>query len=440
MPRRTALGLALGSLTIPHFAEARGRTPLAGKVSLSVPFPLASIDPHRLDDPAAALFGNALFDTLFARDESGNFVPQLAESDPHVDGPSLRVGIRQGLKTAGGRPIYAGDVVLSLRRARSLGAKAWLADIPEPKLVGGDLFFVTKDATRLVRALASPLTAIVPRDFAADTPDGTGPFRMVRIERGIELRRNPLSARGASFLDAVTVRSVNDLESSLRAFEGGRDDIGWLGTGLHEPRPGAKTFDHGPMALAVLYTGQDAGSWDRPGVAQRLCDELMPNRLTHLGLGPAWTTEPARGWGGAPAALWVREDCAWLVELARVVAGALSRPSHEVSVRPAPADEIRVRKNSRSMALLLDIVRPSLPGTLGAYVSLLALDEPGQATNALKRAPRSEAPRRSLMRASRSGVVGEMRAVGGRVPDLILATCANGGIDWGASHRTRRAP
>ncbi len=446
--RRTALAAGAGAMTAlcTQFAGvapayARGRTPLGGRLSLSLPFALGSLDPHRLDDPAAALLSDALFDTLYARDDPGNFVPQLAESDPQVDGANLRVAVRQGLRTAAGRPLYAGDIMLSLRRSRGAGAKAWLSDIPEPKLVGTELVFAIKDATRLVRALASPLTAIVPRDFSAESPDGTGPMKLARVPGGIELRRNALSARGAAFLDTISVRAVSDLESSLRSFEAGRDDLGWLGSGLHEPRPGAKSFDAGAVGLAVLYTGTDAGTWDRPGVAQRTCDELMPNRLAHLGLGPAWTTEPANGWGGAPAALWVREDCPWLVELARVIAGTLSRTGHEITIRPGTADELHSRRASRSFALLLDVVRPALGGTLGAFTSLIALDDPLQAGNAMKRAPRGDTALRTLTRTMRSGIVGELRVVGGRMPDVVLAQSPAGGIDWGASHRApRRSP
>ncbi len=35
---------------------------------LHAPWPLASLDPHRIDDAAAAFFGEAIFDTLYARD------------------------------------------------------------------------------------------------------------------------------------------------------------------------------------------------------------------------------------------------------------------------------------------------------------------------------------------------------------------------------------
>ena len=78
-----AASLALVSLVTP-VARARGRTPYGGRVVLHAPWPLGALDPHRLDDPAAAFFGEAVFDTLYARDDAGAFVPSLAEGDPEA--------------------------------------------------------------------------------------------------------------------------------------------------------------------------------------------------------------------------------------------------------------------------------------------------------------------------------------------------------------------
>ena len=107
------------------------------RLSLRLPWPLTTIDPHRLDDAAAAFFGEALFDTLYARDETGQIVPALAESEPEPDGNLLRVKLRSGLRTARGRPLGTKDVVSAIARARSLGARGWLADVPVHELLPG---------------------------------------------------------------------------------------------------------------------------------------------------------------------------------------------------------------------------------------------------------------------------------------------------------------
>src|SRR6185312_9069327 len=134
---------------------------------------------------------------------------------------------------------------------------------------------------------------------------------------------------------------------SLRSFEAGTDDVGWLGSGLHEPRAGARPFDAGAVGWVLLRTGRDAGSWDTPGVAQRLADGISPSLLAHLAPGPAWTVEPDQGWGGPPCELLVRDDSPYLAEVARAVAAALTRASHEVTVRQVPAATFRQRRASR---------------------------------------------------------------------------------------------
>jgi peptide/nickel transport system substrate-binding protein len=420
-------------------ALARGRSPIGGRISVRVPWPVLAMDPHRLEDATAAIFGDALFDTLYARDDTGGFVASLAESDPEPEGASLRVRIRTGLRTAKGRAFEARDAAASIARSRTLGGRAWLADVPAPKVDGRSLVFAMRDASRLVRALGSPIVAMVPSGFVADAPDGTGPMKFTTRGDALVLERNPLAARGPSYLDEVIVHAAPDLAASLRAFESGSDDLGWLGSGLHEPRAGSRPFDFGGAAWAVLFTGRDAGTWDAPGVAQRICDGIPPARLSYLALGPAWTTEPEQGWGGPATALHVREDAPWLIELAKAIAATISRPSHEVTAKPIPAAEIAQRRNSRGHALLLDVVRPVAPGSFGSMIALATADNALRASELVQHPPKlGEIPPRTMTRTMHCGVVGEIRVQGGRAPDVQLATSsATSSFDLGASTRAR---
>ncbi|MBS2011545.1 MAG: hypothetical protein JST00_01425 [Deltaproteobacteria bacterium] len=438
--RQVLAGLAsLALVSRTSVGLARGRTAIGGRVAMRVPWPVASIDPHRLDDAAAAIFAEALFDTLYAKDESGALAPSLAESDPEPDGATLRVRVRSGVKTGKGRSFDARDAAASIARARGLGARAWLADIPAPRVDGKTLVFTMRDAGRLARALASPLVAMVPAGFTPDAPDGTGPMRFSTRGDATVLSRNGVAARGPSFLEEVVIRPAPDLAGSLRAFESGTDDLGWLGSGLHEPRAGSRPFDLGAVGWAVLFTGRDAATWDVPGVAQTLCDGIPHARLAHLAIGPAWTQVPAQGWGGPPAALIVRDDAPWLVELAKAMAVTLSQPSHEVTAKPVPAAEIAQRRASRSHALLLDVVRPVTHGAFGAMVALATADQAATAPTLVQKPPKlGEAPVRTLTRTLRCGVVGELRVQGGRAPDITLAPSSfGGGFDLGASTRAR---
>ncbi len=434
--RRAALGFALGAgLGGIRSAGARGRSPVGGRASLRVPFGMASVDPHRLDDPLGALLGDALFDVLYTRDG----VPALAEAEPEADGDGFVIRVRRGVTTAEGRPIDARDVAHSLARARRLGARAWLGEVPTPERRGNDaLRFATRDAARLVQALSSPLTAVVPIAFDPERPDGTGAFRAERRDGGFALVRNARAARGPALLDEIVIRPAADLASSLRAFEAGTDDVGWLGAGLHAPRPNAKSFDVGSAAWVVLRVGRDAGAWDAPGVMQRILDGLAPAKLTFLGLGAPWRQERDEGWGGPSGDLLVRDDAPYLLEVARTVAALLSRPGHELTPKPTPARDIATRRGKREHLLILDLARPFAPGALGAWTALASVDEPSAATELPKRAPRlAEAPARTLTRTLRVGVVGELRVQGARVPDLALPA-GDAGWDLALASRARR--
>jgi peptide/nickel transport system substrate-binding protein len=443
MKRRAFLsGLASASVALAlGRADARGRVGVGGRISMHVPWPVGAIDPHRIDDPGAAIFGEALFDTLYALAADGQILPALAEADPEPDGAMLRVRLRTGLRTARERPFTTKDAAWSLARARAAGARGWLADIPAPKDDGRALAFATRDAARLVRALASPMVAMVPANFAPEMPDGTGAFRFAANDGAMVLSRNRLAARGPAFLDEVVVRAAPNVSKSLLAFEAGTDDIGWFERGLHEPRAGSKTFDFGSVGWAVLFTGRDANEWDVPGIAQRICDGIPYARLSNLHVGAPWPPDAEQGWGGPPSQLIVRDDAPWLVDVANAVAVTISRPSHEVTVKPVPVSEMASRRLSRAFPLALDVVRSIAPGSLGAMVSLATADSAARAAEIVQHPPRlGDVATRTMTRTLRCGVVGEIRVVGGRMPDLSLSASGAGtGFDLGASFRIRKA-
>ena len=94
MISRRALLRGATALALTHWPDraalATARVPYGGRLILHVPWPLSSLDPHRVDDATAALFGEALFDTLYGPGEGGTLVPVLAEDDPHPDEPGAR--------------------------------------------------------------------------------------------------------------------------------------------------------------------------------------------------------------------------------------------------------------------------------------------------------------------------------------------------------------
>jgi len=436
-----AATLASGWLGAPAFAL--GRIPVGGRLAISLPWPLASIDPADLCDPTAALFAHAIADPVYALDAANEPYPALALDYPQLAGQTTKVKLRPGLVSARGKALDARDLVFTLERARRMGGAPRLLDLPTPTVDRHDPLvanFATTDREQVVRALALPTTALVPRGFSPTQPDGTGAMRAEPGTDRLVLVRNPNAARGASFLDDVVVQRAPDLSASLRAFEANSTDVGWLGAGLHAPRPQAVPFDFGKAGWIVLQTGSEAGAWGAPGVAQRLVEALPSERLQHLGLGPLPVPRGEAVWGGPPGPLLYEEGSAQLAEIARTLASILSRPGHELLPEPLSRAELQRKRQSGTFLAMLHVVRPLGPSGLASLVALTAAVDSRAALDVVRRPPRlSSFEPRSLTRMLRLGVVGELRVTGAHAAELRLARAASGdGWDLGASHRLPR--
>jgi peptide/nickel transport system substrate-binding protein len=294
------------------------------------------------------------------------------------------------------------------------------------------------DSGHLARALASPVVALLPRRFDPGAPDGTGAFRADISPAGLTLARNLLAARGPAFLDAIEIVPAADLKASLRAFEAERDDLGWLGLGLHDGRKGALRFDFGKAAWIVLITGPEAGPAGQPGVAQRLVDAIPPERLLPLGLGALPPASGDAGWTGPPAELYVDAGAPHLVEIGRAIAPVLSRPGHEVTLAPLARAEVTRRRARGKAALALEIVRPVGPTSLHTLLALATAEDPSRGRDLARSNPKvaPNAAPRSLTGQLRVGVLGELRIAGGAIPDVVLARHPSGeGWDLGATWR-----
>jgi len=438
--RSCAALAALGGWPTEQAANALGRTPVGGKLALMLPWPVSSIDPHDIFDPGGALFGHAVFDSLFAFDASGEPYPTLAADAPFIEGGKTILRLREGMMTSKGRKLDGRDVIASISRARHGAGLAWWSDLPTPTPHPKDplaIVFANADPALLARTLSSPLFALVPRSFEPANPDGTGAMSAETSVSRMVLRRNPNAARGASFLDEITIEQAPDLLTPLRSFQGNLTDVGWLSSGLHTPRPGAQPFDLGSAAWIVLQTGAEVGPWGAPGIAQRLLDGLPSERLERFGLGALPPATGAAEWGGPPCDLLVLEGSAYLVELARTVSSLLSRPGHEVTVRGVSSVELASRRKSGTYHLLLGVVRPFGAPGVATLVALASAVDPASAREIMRRPPRlTTFEPRVLTRTLKLGVLGELRVAGAHAPDVHLAKNVSGeGWDLGSAYR-----
>jgi peptide/nickel transport system substrate-binding protein len=434
-------GLCLGAWAACPRALAMGRLPVGGRVTLRIPHETSRLDPHDLFDPVAAIVAHAVFDTVYSLDGAGNVYPSLAEGMPRRDGKLTRVTLREGLRSARGRPLDARDLAQSVERARRLGAVAVLADIPAGTVDKADArtaVFKDTDPTALAHALTSPVLVLVSRAHSPAAPDGTGAFRAEPSAGRLTLVRNRLAARGPSCLEEIVLQSAPDLLDPVRAFESLAADVAWLGSYIHQPRPGSVAFDLGAVAWVVLRTGNEAVEWGAPGVAQGLCDAIPPGRLAHLALGRAPQPTGSPSWGGPACDLVASSASAHLMEIARSVASILSSPGHDVTATGASPAELAVKRRTGAFSLMLDVVRPVGPAGIATLLALATADQGAGAKSVARHPPKlgSYAPR-VLARTLRLGVVGELRVSGTTIPQVRLAGARDGnGWDLGASWRT----
>ena len=393
-------------------SHALGRIPQGSRLRLTVPWPVGSIDPHALDDGAAALFGSAIADPLYAIGPSGHPYPALADALPERAGSGVTVRLRPGMTTGAGRPLSGEDVVFSLRRSGARAAVALLGSFGRPELSRGDrmeVFIPGATPKAAAQALSSPLTAIVPKGFVAHRPDGTGAFRVRQHRFGITLERNERAARGPAFVQSIEVSTAASLAEALRAFETGDADVGWLGAGLHNPRPGASMFNAGRLGWVVLRTGNEALEWGAPGVAQTLADAVRPEQLQPYGLVPLPESGVPAVWGGLPSEVVVRRDAAQLAEIARIVAGVLGNPGRELRVMPLAARQFAHRRRTGKYALMVDFVRPVGFDPDALALSLMTAQDPALA----RRPPLGGLPHaRHVTRTLRLGVLGRLDHIG----------------------------
>ncbi len=426
---RRALLAAAGSAA---GARALGRTPYAGQLRLTVPWPITRLDPATLDDAFSALFSAAVCDPLFALDAAGKPYPALANALPRAHADGVRVTLRSGLRTAAGKALSASDVLASLQRARSLGAAGLLGEVERPRADPKDPFsviFPKANAEALGLLLASPLLAIVPRGFSVLAPDGTGAFRIELSPGRARLTRNPHAARGAAFLDAVEVSAVTELADLLRGFEAGSSDVGWFGSGLYRAVKDAVAFETPRYGFAVMMSGRLAGGWGAPGALQALVNAVPREQLGHLGLrGLNYQPEGSPRWGGPPGEILVPQAAPQLLATAQALSTALSSPGHELTIAEKPTAELGRLRDSKRFALLVDFVRSPGLSDREAGAALRTAVSPETAKRAPLTAP--VAPR-ELGLTLPLAVVGELTIHGAHRTSLSgLQTWQLGGVAW----------
>ncbi len=183
-----------------------------------------------------------LYDQLVVLDAQGQPQLSLAKSiTPNKDGTEWTIVIPDGVTTHRGKPFTADDVLYSFNRIMSnkFPGSSSLGPIDlASSRVGNPTTAVLKYSQPfavLPEMLSSVYFTIVPRDFDAKNPDGTGPFKYQNFSPGVSstfVRNADYWRSGLPHLDSVVTTNIADETSQVNALQSGQvDAINFLSQG-----------------------------------------------------------------------------------------------------------------------------------------------------------------------------------------------------------------
>jgi ABC-type transport system substrate-binding protein len=195
--------------------------------------------------PFMAVFNNlVLFDQTKPLNSPETIVPELAESwSWDATNTKLTFKLRAGVKWHDGKPFSAKDVQCTWHALIGKGGqeefnrnprKVWYYNLQEVT-TNGDLeatFHLGHPQPSFMMLLASGFSPVYPchvsqRDMRTK-PVGTGPFKLVELQRniGIKFVRNPdYWKKGKPYVDAIEMRIIESRSTRILAFVSGEFDM-----------------------------------------------------------------------------------------------------------------------------------------------------------------------------------------------------------------------
>lgn len=194
------------------------------------------LDPATFSRSMDFILGALVYSGLTRVDETGEAVPELAESyESNRQATEWLVTLRKDVGFHDGKALEATDVVGSLLRHKdeklSSTSKGLVSEITDVAADGRTKVRISLSAPNadLPLVLASPGLAIVSSettDFGH--PNGTGPFLLRDLKPGTyarAIRNDAYFKPGQPYLDEVECRATDDTESRLNSLASGEVDI-----------------------------------------------------------------------------------------------------------------------------------------------------------------------------------------------------------------------
>ncbi len=241
-----------------------------------------------------------IYEALFARNDKGETIPDLAESYATApDGLSYEIKLRHGVKFHNLKEMTATDVKASLERYAKYGASAQnMALVDHIDIVDP---YTLKIAMKspfqgFIEFLGSPRApvAIYPAEEAAKGPNqidiiGTGPYQLVEYKPDsyVKLKRfeaysanmnypgrDGLGGRKTAYLDTVTFRFMPEAGARESALQTGEvqvlEAISATAAKRLKNDPNIKTYEMMPWAFQTIFLNAGAPPTDNLKVRQAI--------------------------------------------------------------------------------------------------------------------------------------------------------------------------
>src|SRR6266404_2035114 len=240
-----ALALGLGGGEVAAQTQSDGQLTVAFDVSIALTF-LDPAETPGIGVPFVFLY--ALHDALMKPLPGNDTAPCLAEFwTESADGLVYEFKLREGLKFHNGDSFTAEDVKFSFQRYRGASAKLLhdrvkAVDVVDPYRVRFVLHRPWPDFLVFYATPATGAAWIVPKKYMEKVgedgfkrqPVGLGPYRVVRIDPGLEVvfEANDQYWRKKPSIRRIVIKGVPDRTTRLAMLKTGEADIGYLMVGV----------------------------------------------------------------------------------------------------------------------------------------------------------------------------------------------------------------
>ncbi len=351
---------------------ARAAQPPAyvGTLAWPAPHPIAAPDPRAPRSPFEAAIARTVYGQLYALDDTGAPIPELAAALPEPAAGGVRIALRAGVARHDGRTLAPADALAAIERCAAAPASAFV--LAELLGEGGRLeATIDADGAIVLRTALAPIDvatrlaalpcAVAPEPTPAGRSRGTGPFRAVPTPTGVELRAFRQGTPAAPYLGRITLAAPGDPSRELRDLELGRLHASWVGASLYDApsRPmDALAFGRAGLVLAV------GGA---PRTLPWLAGVLDRARLRRVGLDPADSVAPglpppAHARTTAPRAIAIEASASDRV--ASAVARELAAQADARGVQAVVLEPGASREGAATLRIVTIV--PPLPGPAAA--------------------------------------------------------------------------